>query len=79
MMAVARCPLPNRPVRVRHTDLPGRAVGLRAIPAICTPEALFYPPGQPDSAPTESVSPVPYDVGGLATLGDPPWPTSLTH
>jgi len=79
MIAVARCDLPNRPVPARDSDVPGSAVGLRAIQAIFIRKALLCPPSQPDSAPAESVSPLGYGPGRLAALVAPSWPTSLRH
>ena len=79
MMAAARCPLPNRPVPASHTDVPGRAVVLRALQAICARSAFFCPSGRPDSVPAESVSPLGSGAGGVATVRHVLASTSMIH
>ena len=78
MMAMARCRLPTRLVPASHTDVPGRAVGLRALQTIVPRAALFCPDGRPDSAPTASRSPLLDGAGGMAPMRPPPLPPSRT-
>ena len=79
MMAMARCRLPTRLVPASHTDVPGRAVGLRALQTIVPRAALFCPRGRSASACTEPISPLEYGVGCLAAVRSAAPPTSVIH